>query len=135
MKWPVLVARRQQLPETNPGVSITELFPQMKVARADIQPVGAGTFWGSMQVDTGISHRIYMRWFDTIDNTTVIFRVSKSTESTPEIPVLIWERFRIRRWKEIAGRKRFVCIECEMEERQSVTPGTIAQQMAGSGHV
>ncbi|AOX16925.1 head-tail adaptor protein [Kozakia baliensis] len=129
MKWPVLVARREQLPEANPGVGIAELFPQMMSARADIQPVGAGTYWGSMQVDAGITHRIFMRWFDTIDNECVIFRVTKSTESTPMTDVLIWERFRIRRWKELAGRKRFVCIECELEQRESVTPGVIAQQL------
>gem|GEM_PF-2054413 len=134
MKWPVLVANRKQLPEANPGVGITELFPQMLSVRADVQPVGAAAYWGSMQVESGITHRIFMRWVETLDNECVIFRVTKGNESTPSAPVLIWERFRIRRWKEVAGRKRFVCIECELEQREAATPGVIAGQIgADSG--
>jgi len=117
LKWPVLIARRDQLPEAA-GVGILELFPTMQQVRADVQPVGTAAFWGSMQVDSGITHRIYMRWFDAISNEHVIFRTTKVNSSTTKLPVLRWERFRIRRWKELGGRKRFVCVEVELEQAQ-----------------
>jgi len=113
LKWPVLIARRDQLPETA-GTGILDLFPTMQKVRADVQPVGALTFWGTMQTESpGISHRIFMRWFDAISNTHVIFRTTHLPDGA-----LRWERFRIRRWKELGGRKRFVCIEVELEEQK-----------------
>lgn len=115
LRWPVLIAQRAQLPEVA-GVGIQVALQGMVQVRADVQPVGSLTFWGSMQTDTsGITHRIFMRWFDAISNDCAIFRTSKRMDGT-----LRYERFRIRRWKELAGRKRFVCVECELETSGSV---------------
>lgn len=115
LRWPVLIATRDQLPEAT-GAGIQVALQTMMQVRADVQPVGALTFWGSMQTDTGgITHRIFMRWFDAIDNECAIFRTSKRTDGT-----LRYERFRVRRWKELGGRKRFVCVECELETSGSI---------------
>jgi hypothetical protein len=111
LRWPILIATREQTPEAA-GVGIVEAFPAMASVRADVQPVGAMTYWGSMQTDSpGITHRIFIRWRDALDNTTVIFRTSLRNDGT-----LRWERFRVRRCKELGGRKRFLCIECELEQ-------------------
>ncbi|MCI1439821.1 MAG: hypothetical protein LKH07_05045 [Acetobacter peroxydans] len=110
LRWPILIARRDQAPEIQ-GIGIVESFPGMAQVRADVQPVGAMTYWGSMQTDSpGITHRIYIRWCDALDNTTVIFRTTSRNDGS-----IRWERFRVRRCKELGGRKRFLCIECELE--------------------
>lgn len=111
LRWPVLIARRSQVPEAL-GCGITEAFPGMVRVRADVQPVGAMTYWGSMQTDSpGITHRIYIRWCDALDNTAVIFRTTRRNDGS-----IRWERFRVRRCKELGGRKRFLCVECELEQ-------------------
>jgi len=119
MRWPVLIARRDQDPDIT-GVSIIETYPDMVQVRADVQPVGGATYWGSMQVDTGITHRIFMRWFPTLSTTHVIFRTTALPSSTPDAPVWRVERYRIRRWKELGGRKRFICVEGELERTDIV---------------
>jgi Phage head-tail joining protein len=111
LRWPVLVANRDQTPEAT-GTGILESFAGMTQVRADVVPVGAMTFWGTMQTDSpGITHRIFLRWFDAIDNECVIFRTTRRNDGSVR-----YERFRIRRWKELGGRKRFVCVECELEK-------------------
>lgn len=116
LRWPVLLATRDQEPELS-GVGIVESFPSLVSTRADVQPVGAITYWGTMQTDSpSITHRIFMRWRDNLDNTSVVFRTSKRPDGT-----LRWERFRVRRWKELGGRKRFVCLECELEQSDTGT--------------
>lgn len=111
LRWPVTIAQRVQTPDS--GTSITETILIGQQVHADIQPIGALTFWGSMQVDTPVTHRIRMRYQNYLDNTYVIQR----TTAVPDGGFRT-ETFRIRRIKEIGGRKRFVEIEAELEKAQ-----------------
>lgn len=113
LRWPVVLVTREQTPDPNgPGIIETPIDPM--IVRADVQPVGALTFWATgafEQTDTGVTHRIFMRWVDYLDQTGAIIR----TTNLPGGGVRT-ETFRVRRIKELGGRKRFVCVECEMEK-------------------
>lgn len=112
LRWPVLIARRNQMPD-QAGTGIVTSFDGMAKVRADVQAVGAMTYWGTMQTDSpAVTHRIFMRWTDAIPNTHAIFRTTRRNDGS-----LRWEQFRVRRWKELGGRKRFVAIECELEQQ------------------
>ncbi|HSR74981.1 MAG TPA: head-tail adaptor protein [Xanthobacteraceae bacterium] len=103
------LCRRDQEPGPNSAISET-LVPIAKV-HADIQPTYPTTFAASAEVDAPITHLIRVRWLDYVENTHVIFR----TTSRPNDGTFRTELFRVRRVKEIAGRKRFVEIEAELE--------------------
>ena len=112
LRWPVLLARRAQVPDG--FVGIAEFFEFGETVRADIQPIGGLTFWtaaaGNEQTDTPVTHRILMRWVDYLDQTQVIIRATRRLNRS-----IRTELFRVRRIKELNGRKRFVEIEAELE--------------------
>ncbi|MFT9385529.1 head-tail adaptor protein [Acetobacter sp.] len=114
LRWPVQIVQRVQGPDPN-GTGVLETSAPIQTVRADVQPVGALAFWGtaggSEQVDTPITHRIYMRWQDSLPNAYAITRATRLADGTTRT-----ETFRIRRIKEIDGRKRFVIVECEEEK-------------------
>ena len=112
LRWLVTVATRVQVPDTN-SPTILETLQSLLQVRADVQPIGAMTFLAGQQTDRPITHRIRMRWLDWIDQTCVVIRTTLRADETSRIEV-----FRIRRIKEIDGRKRFIEIEAEMELRQ-----------------
>ncbi len=113
LRWPIVIARRRQTPDPA-GAGIVEILEHIQPWRADVQSVGALTFWGAAggdeQIDTPVTHRIRMRWLNYLDNTLVILRQTKLLDKTVRMEI-----FRIRRIKELNGRKRFVEIECELE--------------------
>jgi head-tail adaptor len=145
LRWRVTLYRRDQTPD--PGLGIKETLVPIATVQADIQPTYPSTFYNAVAVDTPVSHLIRVRWFDYIDNTHVIMR---STLRPIEQIGVIWddgatlwdggngatqwdapdsatassrtELYRVRRTKEIAGRKRFVEFECELE-RAHTTDG------------
>ena len=112
LRWPVLLARRTQVPDGFTG--ITEFYEFGETVRADIQSIGALTFWtaaaGLEQTDTPVTHRIRMRWVDYLDQTQVVIRDTRRMDGSVRHEV-----FRVRRIKEMNGRKRFVEIEAELE--------------------
>lgn len=112
LRWRVQLADREQTPSTT-DTGITETIVAPITVYADIQAVGGLTFWGDTQVDTPITHRIFMRWHDYLDQTKIIIR----STATPGNGVRT-EIFRVRRIKELGGRKRFVMIEAELDGMQ-----------------
>lgn len=114
LRWPVQIVQRVQVPDPN-STSVAETSVPVATVRADVQPVGALTFWGAAggneQVDTPITHRIFMRWQNSLPNAYAITRSTLLPDGTTRT-----ETFRVRRIREIDGRKRFVIVECEEEK-------------------
>lgn len=109
LQWPVTIYRRDQAPSVS-GTGITETLVEIATVRADIQPVGALTYYAGAQVETPITHRIFIRFLDYLDTTHVIKRVSIRQDGETRTEV-----FRIRRMKWFAGDNRFLDIEAELE--------------------
>lgn len=109
MRWPVYLATRVQATQAE-GTGIVETLARFQRMRADVQPVGALTFRDGVQMEVGFTHRIFLRWLASLQSTEVIFRQTNLRDGTPRA-----ERFRVRRWKELAGRKRFALAEVELE--------------------
>lgn len=110
LRWRVTINERAQTPAAGAGTGITETSTVIATVHADIQSVGALTFWGGQQVDTPVTHRIIMRWTDFLDQQHSIIRQTRRLDGTYRT-----ETFRIRRIRELSGRKRFVMIEAELE--------------------
>ena len=111
LRWEVTIATREQAPDPDsPG--ILEWLADRQTVRADVQPIGALTFYAAEQVETPVTHRIVIRWLDWIDTTHVIFRVTRRPDQSNMV-----ERFRVRRTMPIDGRQRFLRIDCELEQR------------------
>ena len=111
LRWQVVIAARAQYPDPDsPG--IIESLADEQTVRADIQPIGAMTFYAAEQVDTPLTHRIVIRWLDWVDATHVVFRVTKRPDGSNMI-----ERFRVRRVMPLDGRQRFLRMDCELEQR------------------
>jgi head-tail adaptor len=106
LRWLVTLYRRDQAP--GPDSAIAESLVRIGDAHADIQPTYASTFYQSTQVDSPITHMINIRWQDYPSTIDVIVRTTLH-------PTVRTELFRVRRTKEVAGRKRFLQMECEIE--------------------
>lgn len=112
LRWPVQIATRVQVPTVG-GTGITETLTIVANVRADIQAIGALTFFGAQQTDIPVTHKIRMRWQDYLDITHVILRTTTRPDGTSRT-----ETFRIRRIAEMGGRKRFVSLDVELEKAQ-----------------
>ena len=110
LRWPVIIGLRTQVPATTGGM--TESLTEIIKVRADVQPVGPMTFYGSAQVDTPVTHKVTLRWLDWLSTLHVIIRDTLRQDGTTRREV-----FRIRRLMEIDGRKRFCLLEVEEEKR------------------
>ena len=106
----MIVARRRQNFDPPGGISIFEDWVQVEVVHAEIVPISAITFYGAQQVDMPVTHRITTRWLDYLDQTDIIARTTILPGGR-----LRGELYRIRRIKELNGRKRFTSLECELE--------------------
>jgi hypothetical protein len=151
LRWRVTLYRRDQTPD--PGLGVKETLVPIATVQADIQPTYPSTFYNSVAVDTPVSHLIRARWFDYIENTHVIMR--STLRPVEQIPVqwddeqtqwddgaTLWdvptgmdapqrqrtELYRVRRIKEIAGRKRFVEFECELERAHTTYDDSASRQ-------
>lgn len=114
LRWPLMLATRQQVAQIK-GTGIDESLTDLMQVRGDVQPVGALTFWGTNGTvqqtdDAPITHRIFLRWVDALLNSEVIIRNTILVDQRVRMEI-----FRIRRIKELGGRKRFVCVECQLE--------------------
>ncbi len=112
LRWPVAILQRVQVADGAGGSSLTETLTNAIQVRADIQPIGPMTFLAGQQTDRPITHRIRLRWLDWLDETYVIVRQTLRLDMTGRTEI-----YRIRRVKEIAGRKRFLEVEAELETR------------------
>ena len=124
LRWLVTLYRRDQAPGANSG--ITENLVPIGTLHADVQATYPGTFYGSMVVDTPVSHLIRTRWTDYVETTHVIMR----TTTRPSDGTQRTELYRVRRVKELAGRKRFCEFECELEKVKTTTGDTDAEREA-----
>jgi hypothetical protein len=115
LRWPVRLVQRQQAAQAAPSTGITETVANPTIRHADIQPLGAMTFYGALNADPDkpVTHRIIMRWTDYIDYTNAIERVTSRPNGSQRVEV-----YRVRRMYEIEGRKRFCCFECQLEQAQ-----------------
>ena len=105
--------RRDQAPDPD-GPAISESLVRIADVHADIQPTYPSTFYLSAQVETPITHLIRLRWLDYVENIYVIIR--STFRPDPQVSRYRTEIFRVRRTKEIGGRKRFIELECELEK-------------------
>ena len=112
LRWRVVIATRAQTAQAA-GAGIDETFTELQTVQADVQPVGALTFWGGAgeQVDGPITHRVFIRWLDYLTNDQVVLRRSQLRDDTTRTEI-----FRVRRIREVAGRKRFAILEVELEK-------------------
>lgn len=112
LRWPVYIATRAQVAQQD-DTGIDEILRDQQPVKADIQPVGALTFWGhgGEQIDGPITHRIFIRWLEYLRNDQVVLRRTMMRDGRSR-----FERFRVRRVREIGGRKRFVILEVELEQ-------------------
>lgn len=115
LRWLVTLFRRDQMP--GPDGAVSERFHRLAKVHADIQPTYPSTFYLSAQIEGPITHMIRLRWQDYPETTNVITRTTRR----PSDDSLRAEIFRVRRVKEVGGRKRFVEIEAEFERWASPT--------------
>lgn len=122
LRWWVTLYRRDQAPADD--LALEETLVRIAAVHADIQPTYPSTFYQSTQVDTPITHMVTIRWQDYPSTIDVVTRVTaRNTDGS-----LRGELFRVRRTKELAGRKRFLQMECELEHSRTLpddSDGTI----------
>jgi head-tail adaptor len=114
LRWWVTLYRRDQAPADD--LALQETLVAIATVRADIQPTYPSTFFQSTQVDTPTTHMITIRWQDYLSTAVIVTRV---TERAPD-GTLRGELFRVRRSLELAGRKRFIRMECELERSRTL---------------
>jgi hypothetical protein len=106
-----VIATREQT--ASGTATISETPTDLMAVMADVQPIGPMTYLAGQQTDRPITHKIRLRWLDWIDETHIIVRRSTRLDGSVRT-----ETFRVRRVKEVDGRKRFLEIEAELEMRQ-----------------
>lgn len=115
LRWPVYIVTRSQMPEPG-GPGLVEHLSTSTRVHADVQAVGALTFWSTgafAQTDTGVTHRIFLRWVNYLAQDQAVIRITQMPNGDRRTEI-----FRVRRIKELGGRKRFVCLECELEKTE-----------------
>lgn len=113
LRWQVTLYRRDQAPADD--LALQESLVVIATVHADIQPTYASTFYQSTQVDTPITHMVTIRWQDYPSTIDVIMRGTARPDTS-----LRGELYRVRRTKEVGGRKRFLQMECELEHSRTV---------------
>lgn len=104
--------RRDQAPADD--LALEETLVPIAAVHADIQPSYLSTFVQSTQIDGPVTHIINIRWQDYPVNADVVARSTDRPDGT-----LRTELFRVRRTKEVGGRKRFIQMECELEHSRT----------------
>ena len=108
LRWVVTLYRRDQAPADD--LAITETLVPIATVHANIQPSRPSTLYQSTQIDGPVTHMIDIRWQNYPRTVDVVVR-----STTLPNGLLRSEIFRVRRSTEIAGRKRFIRMECELE--------------------
>jgi hypothetical protein len=122
LRWQVKLCQRIQTPSLS-DTAITEDFVTLAIVHADIQPTYPSTFYLGVQVDTPVTHLIRMRWNDYVETTNIVTRTTtRPTDGTNRTEI-----YRVRRVKEIGGRKRFIEIEAELERVKTTEGDTDAE--------
>lgn len=95
-------------------LALQETLVPLATVYADIQPTYASTFYQSTQVDTPITHMVNIRWQNYLPTIDVVIRSTMLADGSQRSEI-----FRVRRSKEVGGRKRFIQLECELEHSRS----------------
>jgi hypothetical protein len=114
LRWKVTLYRRDQVPADD--LALQETFARVASVSADIQPTYPSTFYESTQVDQPVTHLITIRWQDYPPTIDVVTRVTERASNG----TLRGELYRVRRTMELAGRKRFLRMECELERSRTL---------------
>ena len=117
LRWLVTLYRRDQAPADD--MALQETLVPIATVHADIQPTYASTFYQSTQVDTPVTHMINIRWQDYPATIDVVVRTTSRPDGMQRS-----ELFRVRRTKEVGGRKRFLQMECELEHSR-IAPAAV----------
>jgi hypothetical protein len=112
LRWWVTLYRRDQAPATD--LALQEVLVPIARTHADIQPAYFSTFWESTQIEAPVTHVINIRWQRYPGTVDVVVRSTDQPDGT-----VMTELFRVRRSKAIAGRKRFIQMECELEHART----------------
>ena len=115
LRWLVTLYRRDQEPADD--MALQERLVPIATVHAAIEPTFASTFYQSTQVDQPVTHMITIRWQDYPETIDVVVR----STTRPDTGGQRSELFRVRRTKEVGGRKRFLQMECEIEHSR-ITP-------------
>jgi len=110
----VTLYRRDQTPAED--LATEETLVRLARVHADVQSSYLSTIVQTTQIDGPVTHIINIRWRDYPENIQVVTRV---TERAPD-GTLRGEIFRVRRTKEVGGRKRYLQMECELEHSRTV---------------
>lgn len=98
---------RRQTSVANVDMGLTETFDAGVDRWAAIQPVSGAAFWGSQQVDEGITHRIWVRW-----------GTGSKPEDITQRHVIDYahqnQRFRVMRALNVGDAKTFTMIEVKL---------------------
>jgi head-tail adaptor len=108
----VTLYRRDQEPADD--LALQERLVPIATVHAAIDPTYASTFYQSTQVDQPVTHMITIRWQDYPATIEVIARSTDRPGGGQRT-----ELFRVRRTKEVGGRKRFLQMECEIEHARA----------------
>jgi head-tail adaptor len=114
LRWKVTLYRRDQTPADD--LALQETLVRVASVSADIQPTYPSTFYESTQVDQPVTHLITIRWQDYPPTIDVVTRVTERASNG----TLRGELYRVRRTMELAGRKRFLRMECELEHSRTL---------------
>jgi hypothetical protein len=116
LRWWVTLYRRDQTPANDDTLALQEVLVPIASTHADVQPAYFSTFWESTQIEAPVTHVINIRWQRYPSTIDVVVRSTDLPDGTQ-----LTELFRVRRSKAIAGRKRFIQMECELEHAR-LTP-------------
>ena len=100
--------RRDQAPASD--LALQETLVPIARTHADVQDAYFSTFWESTQIEAPVTHVINIRWQRYPGTIDVVARSTDMPDGAQ-----MTELFRVRRSKSIAGRKRFIQMECELE--------------------
>lgn len=114
LRWWVTLYRRDQSPADD--LALQEVLVPIVTTHADVQPAYFSTMWQSTQIEAPVTHIINIRWQNYPSTIDVVARSTDLRDGTQRT-----ELFRVRRSKEVGGRKRFIQMECELEHVR-ITP-------------
>lgn len=86
------------------GFGIDQTFDAGATVWASVEPVGSAIFWGTQQIENGVTHRIVVRRTDEINEASI------TGEHVAEYAGL---RYRVKRASDLNGERRFVVLEVE----------------------
>lgn len=95
--------RWQDVPNVTFGIDQT--FDAGQEVWCNVEPVGSAIFWGTAQIENGVTHRVIVRRSSTVSDTKI------TGEHVIECEGL---RYRIRRASDMNGAGRFIVLECEI---------------------